>query len=272
MSAGEPRGRPALRIGVVEFTNTLPLATGLDRFLPEAELVRTAPSVIADGLASGDLDAGLVPVAALADHPWWAVVPGLGIAAEGPVRSVLLLSKVPVDRIARLVLDPASRTSNALARLWLRRRLGRDVATVVGARTLAERLERDDATVAIGDDALFWTGPVRERVDLGGAWTEWTGLPFVFAVWAGPGADAPGLAGALAACHRANTGREDELARGASGGDAARAETIASYLRHSIRYRLGAREQQGLETFVAEGVEAGIFAPAARGITHVTSA
>src|SRR5262249_16758585 len=156
----------------------------LERFLPEAEIVHLTPSRIADALAEGSLDIGLVPVAALAGHPEWSVLPGLGIASEGPVRSVLLISKVKPEQITRLVLDPASRTSNQLARLWLRHR-GRTPDVLPGPPRLAERLELGDATVAIGDEALFWPATEAISIDLGGAWTEWTGLPFVFAVWAG---------------------------------------------------------------------------------------
>jgi len=257
-----------LRVGVVRFTNTLPLATGLETYLPTAELLRLTPAAIAEGLESGTLDVGLVPVASAAAHPGWSVVPGLGIAAEGPVRSVLLLSRVPLPEIRVLVADPASRTSNALARLWLRHRLGREVEIAPGAPVLAERLEHTDATVAIGDDALFWEGAVRERIDLGGAWTEWTGLPFVFAVWAGPGADAPGLARAFHDCYEANASRPDELARAAAPGDPARAAVIEDYLRRSIRYRLGERERDGLLRYTQLGREAGYFTPRPRGPIH----
>jgi chorismate dehydratase len=257
-----------LRVGVVCFTNTLPLATGLERHLPDAELVRITPAEIADRLESGSLDVGLVPVASVAAHPSWSVVPGLGIAAEGPVRSVLLLSRVPLEEIRVLVADPASRTSNALARLWLRHRLGREVEIAAGAPALTERLAHNDATVAIGDDALFWEGEVRERIDLGGAWTEWTGLPFVFAVWAGPGAGAPGLSRAFHGCYEANASRPMDLARAAAPDDPARAAVIEDYLRRSIRYRLGDREREGLLRYIQLGREAGYFTPRPRGTIH----
>ncbi len=254
-----------LRVGVVRFTNTLPLATGLEEHLPQAELIRTTPAEIADRLESGEMGVGLVPVASVAAHPSWSVVPGLGIAAEGPVRSVLLLSRVPVEEIRVLVADPASRTSNALARLWLRHRLGREVEITPGAPTLDERLAGHDATVAIGDDALFWDGEARERIDLGGAWTAWTGLPFVFAVWAGPEAGTPELARAFHACYEANASRAAELAGGASPDDPERAAVIASYLRESIRYRLGEREREGLLRYIQLGREAGLFVPRPQG-------
>jgi len=251
------------RIGVVAFTNTLPLAYELERFGPGLEPVPGTPAALAEGLENGSFDVGLVPVAALACHPEWAVVPGLGIAADGEVGSVLLLAGRPVEQIDRLVEDPASRTSNLLARLWLRERLGRDVPAEAGSPNLAERLAAGP-TVAIGDDALFWSGASITRVDLAGAWREWTGLPFVFAVWAGPGANRPGLAAALAACHGANRARIPDLARIAAGDDDARRARVERYLTEQICYRLGPREEKGLHVFLNRCVEAGyLSAPVA---------
>jgi chorismate dehydratase len=231
-----------MRIGVVGFANTLPLAQGLEALLPGASLLRATPAAIADGLHAGSLDVGLAPVAALTAHPEWTVIPGLGIASEGPVRSVLLLSRVAPDRITRLVLDPASRTSNFLARLWLKHRVGVEPEVLAGPSGAAQRLLRGDATVAIGDDALFFAGSTAQSIDLGGAWAEWTGLPFVFAVWAGPRADAPELAPALHTCYRENAKRIEVLAEGAAGGDPVRKGILVPYLRDSIRYGWAARE------------------------------
>jgi chorismate dehydratase len=259
-----------IRVGVVSFTNAVPLSVGLDRFLPEVEIVHLTPSRIADALGDGTLDIGLVPVAALASHPEWNVLPGLGIASEGPVRSVLLVSRVLPERITRLVLDPASRTSNQLARLWLRHRQGTTPEVISGPSRLAERLELGDATVAIGDQALRW--PAKDvtftSIDLGGAWTEWTGLPFVFAVWAGPRA-LPELQPAFRRCYEMNAGRLGSLAKAL---DVPRAALLESYWTESIRYRLGERENQGLMRYLSLGAEAGYFEPVEKGRRYVQSA
>ena len=246
-----------IRVGVVGYHNMLPLASDLESHVPGAVVERGRPSVLADRLAAGDLDVGMVPVAALAAHPGWSVVPNLGIAGRGAVDSVLLLSRTPLADTTRLVLDPASRTSNVLARLWLTHTLGREVAVEEGESDLAARLARG-AAVAIGDDALFHTETAAVTVDLGAAWTEWTGLPFVFAVWAGPGADVPGLAAGLEACLAANLERLDALAAAAEP-DPARAARVAAYLRESICYRLGEREERGLREFLRLGHAAGFF-------------
>jgi chorismate dehydratase len=258
-----------MRIGVVGFTNALPLSRELEKHLPRALIVHTTPATIADDLEAGRMDVGLVPVVTLAQNPSWALVPGLGIASEGPVRSVLLLSRVRLDRIRRLVLDPASRTSNHLARLWFKEKMNQDLEVILGQPDPGGRLEVGDATVVIGDDALFWEGDVEETVDLGGAWTEWTGLPFVFAVWAGPGADAPGLSEAMDACFRENAVRIPDLAAEAARNDSHRRALIESYLTHSIRYRLGERESRGLERYLTLGSQGGYFTTHPDGVVHV---
>ncbi len=248
-----------MRIGVVSYVNALPLAHGLETHLPGAAIIRTSPSEIADELNAGNLDVGLVPVAALADHPQWARVPGMGIASHGPVRSVSFLADRQPEAVTAWTLDPASRTSNVLARLWLGRVTGRDLPGTPGAATCEARFRESGATVCIGDDALFGDDPAPVRVDLGEAWTEWTGLPFVYAVWAGPGAGSPDLHRALHACYGENAERLEELAHWESPHDERRRTLITSYLRWNIRYRLGDEEERGLSRFLGMAVEAGIL-------------
>ena len=257
-----------MRVGVVSFLNAIPLSHGLEATLPGAELVPLTPARIADQLEAGALDLGLVPVASLAMHPEWHVLPGLGIASEGPVRSVLLVSHVPPERITRLVLDPASRTSNLLARLWLEHRAGATPEVTPGPPALQDRLACGEATVAIGDEALYWRQDGIWSLDLGGAWTEWTGLPFVFAVWAGPGRVEAETASAFEQCYARNAARLDVLARDAAQGDRVRQDLIETYWRHSIRYRLGSRESQGLSSYLTLAAEAGYLRPA-KGSLHV---
>jgi len=258
-----------MRVGVVSYANALPLAHGLAAHLPGAELVAAAPAVIVGELDAGRLDVGLVPVAALAGRPHWNVVPGLGIAGEGEVRSVLLLAHRDPAKLRTLLPDPASRTSNVLARLWLAH-LGADPAVPPGGpSTVAERLAAAEGTVVIGDAALHWDGDMPFRVDLGAAWTEWTGLPFVFAVWAGPGAGGRHLERAFLECHLENAERLEALARHAHPDDPARAALVESYLRESIRYRLGPREERGLDRFFTLARDGGFLPDAPTGNVHV---
>jgi predicted solute-binding protein len=248
------------RIGVVGYVNSIPLAVGIEDELPAADLVTGTPARIAEALHTGRLDVGLVPVAAL--EPSWPRVAGLGIASRGSVRSVLLLSRVPPERVTRLVLDPASRTSNLLARLWLRERFGRDVVSVPGSARPAERLEAGEATVVIGEDALYLSDPAPggpQRIDLGQAWTALTGLPMVYAVWAGPGAGERAVGDALRRVYERNASRLEDLAIRAAGGDEARRRLLVEYLSRHIVYRLGPAEEAGLERFLHASRSAGLL-------------
>jgi chorismate dehydratase len=134
--------------------------------------------------AAGEF-AALVPVAALPALPGVEAVRGLGIACRREATSVLLVSKVPPSEIRRLVADAASRTSVALARLLLAERWGCRPRLVAASTALAALGTRADAAVVIGDPALLVRGSTGLlEIDLGAAWQEWTGRPFVFAVWA----------------------------------------------------------------------------------------
>ena len=175
------------------------------------------------------------------------VLPGLAIGSLGPVRSVLLVSRVPVDRIGTLALDPASRTSNALAEILLRERHGVAPVTEECRGTMDEALALHDAVIRIGDAALFSDPPAGTTVtDLGEAWTEWTSLPFVYAVWvAREGVLDGDLCEAFHASARLGQASVDAIAGKTQ--DPAR---VRRYLTENIRYGLGPEELAGLGRFL----------------------
>jgi chorismate dehydratase len=140
-----------LRIGVVAYSNTAPLTAGL----PAGGMRRGLPCEVADWLAAGEVDVGLIPAIELARAPGVRGLPGWGIAADGPCLSVLLFGKVPLADVRSLTLDAASRTAAALTRVLLDREGCRDVRFVpMAGGTVAERLDGVDATLVIGDPAL----------------------------------------------------------------------------------------------------------------------
>jgi chorismate dehydratase len=182
-----PEGSPRVRVGAVTYLNSRPLLFGLDRGLGRhrLQLDHDVPAVLAARLAAGELDLALLPTIELARIPGLELVPGLAIATRGPARSVRLVARRPLADVASVALDPESRTSNALVQVLFARHWRGRPAFVQGPRALDEALERCDAAVRIGDKALFEPVPPGLHVhDLGQAWTEATGLPFVFAVWA----------------------------------------------------------------------------------------
>ena len=243
-------GRPAnaaVRLGAVSYLNAAPPVHGLDRD-PGFRLLREVPSRVARSLHSGEVDLGLVPSVEYAFGDY-AVVPGVGIGSRGRVRSVLLFHRGPLERVRRVALDTSSRTSATLVRILLRERLGRSPEYVPMAPDLVDMLAVADAALLIGDPALDHEGE-GTCLDLGEEWTRLTGLPFVYAFWAGrPGAvDAAGVA-RLQSALSAGTGAFAEIALRHARGDAARAAKYDAYLRESIVYRLGEEEQEGLREF-----------------------
>ena len=144
------------------------------------------PSECADQLASGEADIGIVPVIEMARQKL-EYFRGTGIACHGPVRSILLVSKVPFREIQTLATDSGSRTSVMLARVILAEKYGVEPKLISRRADLAPMLGEADAALLIGDAALR-VDPATlpfETLDLGGEWTAMTGLPMVFAVWAG---------------------------------------------------------------------------------------
>src|SRR5579862_8761568 len=144
------------------------------------------PSACADQLASGEADIGIIPVIEMARQKL-DYFRGTGIACHGPVRTILLVSKVPFAQIRKLATDSGSRTSVMLARVILAERFGAEPKVFSRPADLALMLAEADAALVIGDAALRLdpaTLPF-ETLDLGAEWVSMTGLPMVFAVWAG---------------------------------------------------------------------------------------
>ena len=180
------------RVGWVAYENAIPLT----RHLEGVELRGGHPSEVARWLADGEVDVALLPVGALlgddaTDAPrGWSVVPDVCIGAEGPVESVLIAAETPPGEWTRVLLDGVSRTSVLLARLLLTQGpLANETSNIeiieVDAGTGVEAARGTTATVVIGDAARVLPDRLAHRVDLAEQWTRWTGLPFVFAVWAG---------------------------------------------------------------------------------------
>lgn len=260
-AAREPRapGRGVLRLAAVSYLNAAPLVQvhglqGEEHFAVD----RAVPSVVAERLHAGEADLAMIPSIEYA-RGGYAIVPKVAITSRGPVRSVNLFLRARLADVRRVALDAGSRTSVALARLLLRERLGREPEYVETSPDVDRMLESCDAALVIGDAALYYAGDA-QRVDLGEAWTAQTGLPFVWAFWAGrpdalEAADVTRLQRALDQGLHAIP----EIARAFSGGDPARAALNEAYLRNNIAYVLGDDEQAGLREFYSRAHTAGLI-------------
>ena len=240
-----------INVGAVEYLNARPLTFCLDRFVPSARILMDIPSRLADGLAAADLDVALIPSIEYFRNPDFKIVSDACIGCDGPVESVKLFSRVPIDRIQSLVLDEGSRTSAAMARILLKEKF--DLEPARTSLPIGAPLEdvQTDAVMLIGDRAMQPADARFKHVlDLGEAWCGWTGLPFVFAFWAArSGVKIDGLPEVFAAARDAGTARIDEIARLEAPRLEIAEDRCRSYLRHNLRFRIGRREERGLEKF-----------------------
>ncbi len=173
------------RIGVVSYFNTQPLLLGIEKadFLSKIELVKDYPSKVAQALIDGQIDIGLVPVAItpLLSNPH--IVSDFCIGTKTKVASVAIFSKVPMEQIETIYLDYQSRTSVQLARILLKEFWKKDIQFLQAEEGYIQKIAGTTAGVIIGDRALANLTEFEYVYDLGEAWIEYTGLPFVFAAW-----------------------------------------------------------------------------------------
>lgn len=233
------------------YSNSAPLVDHLTEVDPRVRVINDHPARLVADLNAGLADVALIPVAHLFSHPELTMIDGLGIAADGPVKSVLLKCNVPVGRISTVERDRASATSNALAELLLRKHFKREVRMCDPSTKSGGDLPVPDAMVVIGDRALCADPAPAGDIDLAEAWKEMTGLPFVFAVWA-VRKDFPDIHAvadiADKACATGMKSFEKIAARYA--GEFGKTESFwFEYLSHSIHYRLDERDMQGLAYF-----------------------
>jgi chorismate dehydratase len=249
-----------VRVGAVNYLNTKPLICDLEALAPAAELVLDVPSALADRLADGQLDVALVPVIEYFRSGAYFIVPGISIASRGPVLSVTLFSRVPWTGIRRVALDAGSRTSAALTQILLRRRYGTSPEVVPLALEESAEDADADAVLLIGDRAMRACLPgFAHAFDLGQEWFDWTGLPFVYAVWAvRPGADLRGVAAALAEAKRRGLARAGQIAAREAPELGLDAGFCRRYLSTILHFDLGPREQAGLHHYYMLACELGL--------------
>ena len=244
-------GGRKIRVGAVRYLNARPLVFSLADIAPQIELVFDLPSRLADALAEGRLDVAMIPSIEYTHCPGYSIISDACIACEGAVRSVKLYSRVPVERLRTLALDEGSRTSAALVCILLKERFGVWPETCPLPIGASADDTPADAVLVIGDRGMLpGNGRFEFTWDLGQEWLQWTGLPFVFAMWiARPGVDLSGIAGLLAAARDDGITRFEEIARQSATAIGISEADCLAYLRDHLQFHLGPRERQGLERF-----------------------
>lgn len=243
--------RSRLKIGAVSYLNSKPLVEGLTEFCPEASLLLDVPSRLADDLAQRTLDVALIPSVESFLDPDYEVVSDACVATHGPVLSVKLYSRVHPGDIKTLALDEGSRTSAALSQIILHERFGvrPELQKLPLSKTTVD--SNADAVLLIGDRAMFAPAETFHTVwDLGEEWVNWTGLPFVFAMWVTrKDVELGNLAQKLSFARDRGLAELERIAADGAQALGISRETSLNYLRHNLYFRLGSAERAGLKLF-----------------------
>lgn len=230
------------RVGSVRFLNAAPLVRGI-----EDEIILATPSKLAEMLQKDELDAGLVSITEVLFNDRYDVLDGIAIASLGEVQSVFLAHRRPVSEAREIFFDTASLTSVNLLRVLLAERgLKPEFKPLPDYSTAAEL----DHVLLIGDAALDFLRAKHPHkiMDLGAAWMELTGLPFVYAVWAlRRGVENTALRRQLREARDFGLDTLDSIVRSRTEYDY---EFRKDYLGWHIHYHLGNDEKRGLAKFI----------------------
>ncbi len=242
------------RLGVVSFLNARPLIHGLAA-RPDVECVFDVPSALPARLELGEVDVALIPVIdVLRAGGRYQVVSDACIGSDGETMTVRVFSRVPPDRIRKLYYDTDSHTSIALATVLWRELFGQAL-TLQPAGTTPLDAPDVDAVLLIGDKVVDSArASFGYEVDLGGAWRQHTGLPFVFAGWAvgaERAADMTALATLLNEARDAGVAAAAEIALTEGPRRGWPAELAHRYLTRCLRFVLDARAVAGVQRFAA---------------------
>jgi predicted solute-binding protein len=288
-----------LRISIVEFLNTAPLVWGFTDgpLRGKYELEFTVPSQCAESLRRGSADVAIIPAVEYQRMDHVVVLPGMAVAAKGPVRSILVIAKKPIDMAKRIALDTSSRSSQALVRILCRERWQIDPEFVPAAPEPSAMLDQADAALVIGDPALRIAVKFEQMAaqvasagaccggdpndlpvpghqtlfvyDVAHEWREMTGLPCVLAIWvARRGVVTPEVSADFVASKQYGMAHIAEIAEGAEAKLKMSADALENYLRNNIDFSLDEQNLQGLELYFRKCAELGLI-PRAKAVEFV---
>ncbi len=250
------------KVSVVQYLNTAPLVWGMLHGEQQGkyDLEFTTPAACADAVRQRRAAVGIVPSVEVQRLEHAQILTGISIASKGEVKSVLLLSKKPIEKVQSVALDNSSRTSAALVRVLFRKFYSHFVNLTPLAPKPEVMLKRADAALLIGDPALTFQGKVEHVYDLAAEWKKFTGLPFVFAVWAGyEDARLGHFRKEFEDSRDYGLTHLDEIAAEYAPKLQLPAETLKVYLSENINYSLDEENRQGLREFYKLAREAGII-------------
>jgi chorismate dehydratase len=244
----------------------------------EFDISYTLPSACARALAEGTADVGISPAAAYAGIPGLQVLPEVAIASRRAVRSILLVSKVPIEKVRSVALDTSSLTSVALTKVLFQKWLGGGRTFTAMAPDVDAMLAEHDAGLLIGDPALTINRARYHTLDLAEEWIRRTGKPFVFAFWAvrsdalpeaAPSLDLPAVF-QKSRDHGLEPSSLNQIAREWAPRLHITEADVGSYLTQNIHYQLDAGCLEGLRLFYRYATEIGAL-PAAPELQFMAS-
>ena len=258
-----------LRISAISYLNTAPLMWDFEHgdAGKQFEISYTLPSGCARALAEGAADIGIIPAAAYTQIPGLLILPDVAIASRSAVRSILLVSKVPLDDVRSVALDTSSMTSVALIKVLFEKWLGGRRTYTASPPDINQMLSVCDAGLLIGDPALQVDRSRYHTLDLAEEWIRFTGKPFVFAFWAvrGEAVQEADPALDLAAIFRESRDHGlkgmnlDAIASEWAPRLGLSEDDVRSYLIENIHYRLDASCLEGLRLFYGYAAELGLL-------------
>jgi len=265
-----------LKISAISYLNTAPLMWDFEHSNPDHgvaaadfDVSYTIPSACARALGEDAADIGIIPAAAYTTTPGLVIVPDVAIASRCAVRSILLVTKKPIDQVRTVALDTSSMTSVALTKILFAKWLGGERAYSSMAPNLDAMLAACDAALLIGDPALQVDRARYVTLDLAEEWNARTGKSFVFAFWAIRRAALAGRDGAAIARtfkqsrdHGLMPENLEAIAQEWAPRLGLTVEAVRSYLVRNIHYYLDPPCLEGLTLFYRLGAEIGALPPA----------
>lgn len=259
-----------LKISAISYLNTAPLLWDFEHGQSggDFDIAYTLPSNCADALRTGTADIGIIPAAAYTTIPDLVIIPDVAIAARRPVRSILLVSKVPIEKVRTVALDTSSMTSVALTKILFAKWLGGAREYAALAPDLEQMLAKCDAALLIGDPALQVDRARYVTLDLAEEWIARTGKSFVFAFWAirrqaldGRNRTAVAETFRKSRDHGLSPKNLEVTVQKWAPRLNLPVELIRTYLTQNIHYYLDAPCLEGLRLFYRYGAELGVLPP-----------
>ena len=263
-----------LKISAISYLNTAPLMWDFEHAAAGADnnfdISYTIPSACAEALRAGTADIGIIPAAAYATVPDLVLIPDVAIASRRAVRSILLVSRVPINQLSKQVrtvaLDNSSMTSVALAKILFAKWLGGERDYTAMAPDLDAMLSACDAALLIGDPALQVDRTRYFTLDLAEEWVARTGKSFVFAFWAIrkqalAGRDGEAIAEVFKKSrdHGLSPKNLEAIAQEWAPRLGLTVEIVRVYLTHNIHYYLDPPSLEGLKLYYRLAAEIGVL-------------